>query len=78
VSARVAKSVVSELAGVAVGGALLLVAVDLTDERINVDDEPLIAGAGAGRPRPLQRQAEDLVQLAHVPERERTQERAER
>ena len=69
---------VAALAGVAVRGALLVVAVDLADERVDVDDQPPVAGAGARRPRARERLGEHAVELADVPERERAQERAER
>jgi hypothetical protein len=44
----------------------------------DVDDEPLIARPGTRPPGPLKRRAEHAVELAHVPEREGTQERSER
>lgn len=70
--------VVAELAGVTVGGTLLLVSVDLADERIDIRDKPPIAGAGPGGPRPLQSQTEHAVQLPDVPDRKRTQARPHR
>jgi len=75
VSPRGQQRLVAELAGVAVAGALLVVPVDLADERVNVDDQPLVAWAGAGA---AQRLGQDAVELTDVPERERAQERPER
>jgi hypothetical protein len=40
-----------------------------------VDHQPAVARSGAGLPGTLERLAEQRVELAHVPERERTQER---
>jgi hypothetical protein len=45
--------------------------VDLPDEAVDVDHQTLIARAGAGRPRPAQRLIQDVVKLAHMPERSR-------
>ena len=70
--------VVAEQLGVSVGGALLLVAADLADEAVDVDDQPPVAGARAGLPGPLDRLPEQRVELAHVPERERPQKRSKR
>jgi hypothetical protein len=67
--------VVAEQPGVAVGGALL---EDLADEAVDVDHQPPAAGPRAGPPRPLDRPPQQRVELAHVPEGERAQERAER
>lgn len=63
---------------VAVGGALLEAAADLADEAADVDHDPPRARPGAGLPGALQRPAQQRVELAHVPERERAQERPER
>ena len=52
--------------------------MDLTDERINVDDQPLIARSGARRPRPLHGLGEHAIELAYMPEREGPQERPKR
>src|SRR3954468_12231652 len=70
--------VVAEHAGVAVGGALLQPAADLADEAVDVDDEPLGAGTGAGVPGALKRPAEQRVELADMPEGKRAQPRPER
>ncbi|MDQ3092317.1 MAG: hypothetical protein M3R46_11820, partial [Actinomycetota bacterium] len=48
------------------------------DEAVDVDHQPPVAGAGARLPSPLQRLPEQLVELAHVPERERAQKRPQR
>ena len=69
---------IAALVGVAERGALLVAAVDLTDKRIDVDDQSLIARAGARRPRPRQAPGEHAIELADMPERERAQERAQR
>jgi hypothetical protein len=50
--------------------------VDLAHEAVEVDDRPSAAQAGAGRPRTRQRLGP--VTLAHLPERERAQEHAQR
>jgi hypothetical protein len=52
--------------------------VDLTDERIDVDRQRVLARPGAGRPRPRKAVGEHPIQLADVPERERPQERPKR
>jgi hypothetical protein len=70
--------VVAEDLGVAVGRSLLLVAADLADEAVDVDDQPPGPGAGAGPPRALKRLAEQRVELAHMPEGERAQKRSQR
>ncbi len=70
--------VVAEHLGVAVRGALLQRAADLADEAVDIDHQPALARPGAGPPRACQRLAQQPVELAHVPERERTQERAQR
>jgi hypothetical protein len=72
------QGVVAALAGIAVGGAPLLVTVDLADEAVDVDDEPPRGRARTRRPGSPQRLTEYAVELAHVPEGERAQERAER
>ena len=69
---------IPEQAGVAVAGALLETAADLADEAVDVDHQAPVAGTGAGLPGPLERPAEQRVELAHVPERERPQERPQR
>jgi hypothetical protein len=69
---------VPEGVGVAVGGALLVVAVDLAHRGVQVHGHRPITGAWAGRPRPLESLLGKPVELAHVPEGEGAQERAER
>jgi hypothetical protein len=49
--------------------------VDLTDEAVDVDDQAPAARSAAGRPGTPERLAEHPVELAHVPEGERPQER---
>lgn len=78
VRARGEDRVIAEQLGVAVAGALLEVAVHLADEAVDVDHQSAVARAGAGQPRPLQRPAQQRVELAHMPERERAQERPQR
>ncbi len=70
--------VVAEQPGVAVGGTLLQAPADLADETVDVDHQPPVTRAGAGLPRALKRLPEELVELAHVPERERAQKRPQR
>ena len=70
--------VIPELLGVADPGALLGVPVDLADEGVDVDHQAPFARARAGPPRASQRLAEHAVELAHMPERKRTQKRAQR
>jgi hypothetical protein len=64
--------------GVAEPHTLLAVAVYLADEAVHVDDEPLIARAGARPPCSRERLIEHPVELAHVAEGERPKERPER
>ncbi len=68
----------AELARVAIGGALLVVAVHLADRRVEIDHQLVVAGPRARRPCPTQRFRGNLVELAEMPERERPQERAQR
>ena len=58
--------------------ALLAVAMNLTDERIDIDDQALRARPGARSRGPGGAVGEHSVQVADVPERERAEERAER
>jgi hypothetical protein len=69
---------VAQHPGVAVGGPLLVVAVDLADGGVDVDRHRRLAGTGAGRPRPAQGDLGDSVELADVAEGERAQERPQR
>jgi hypothetical protein len=70
--------VIAATAGVAKPGALLVIAMNLTDKRININNQPVAAGAGAGRPRARQAVGQDAIELADMPERERAQKRAQR
>jgi len=78
VGARGQQRVVAAPAGVAERRALLAVAVDLADEAVDVDHQTPVAGTGPRLPRPLERLGQQPVELTDMPERERTQERAER
>src|SRR5664280_2594308 len=69
---------VAEHLRVAVGGTLLLVAVDLTDGGVDVDGQRPCARAGTYGPGPGQHCLAQGVELANVAEGEGTQERAER
>src|SRR3954449_2369930 len=75
VGARGQQRVIPEDARVAVAGALLLVAADLADEAVDVDHQPPGAGTRPGLPGARQRLGQQLVELAHMPERERAQKR---
>jgi hypothetical protein len=66
---------VAKLTGVAVGGAALVVAVDLTDGGVHIDGHRPIAGAGTRGPCPGQDGFGDAVELTNVPEGEPAQER---
>ena len=66
---------VAEQPGVPVGSALLQAAAHLADEAVHVDHEPAGAWPGARLPGPLERTAQQRVELPDVPERERAQER---
>ena len=66
------------LVGVPVAGALLVIAVDLADERIDINDESILARPGTRRPRARQAVSQHPVELADMPERERPQERPQR
>jgi hypothetical protein len=70
--------VVAEHSGVAVGGALLGLAVDFTDRRVQIDRHRSVTGTGAELPGPPDRLADHPIELADVPEGERPQERAQR
>jgi hypothetical protein len=70
--------VVAEGAGVAVAGALLVVAVDLDDGGVDVDGHGTVTWAGAGGPGVGEGLLADLVELAGVAEGERAQERPDR
>src|SRR5918994_1143980 len=69
---------VTKLTGVAVGGAALVVAVDLTDGGVHIDSHGPIAGAGTRGPCPSHDGLGDAVELANMPEGERAQERPQR
>lgn len=70
--------VVAELSGVAVGGAALVVAVDLADGGVHIDGHRRLVRSGTSGPRPGKDLLGGLVELADVAEGERTQERAQR
>jgi hypothetical protein len=70
--------VVAELAGVAVAGATLVVAVDLTDGGVHIDGHRRLAGSGTGCPCPGQDGLGDPIELADVAEGEGAQERPQR
>jgi hypothetical protein len=78
VRARREDRVVAQQLGVPVGRAALQAAADLADEAVDIDDEPAITGTRARLPRPLNRLAEQRVELADMPERKRPQERPQR
>ena len=78
VRARGQERVAAANPGVAERRALLGPAVHLANERIDIDDQALVARAGAGRPRPRQRLSQHPVELTDVPERKRPEERAQR
>ena len=67
--------VIPALVGVPVAGALLLIAIDLTDKAVDVNDHPGVARAGTSRPRPANALREDSVELTDMSERERAQKR---
>ena len=69
--------VIAALVGVAVAGALLVIAVYLADEAVDVDDEALTARAGTSRPGAPETVGQHPIELADMPERERTQKRAQ-
>ena len=70
--------VVAEPMGVAVGGALLCVAVHLAHRGVQVHRHRPITRARPSRPRPAQELVGEPVELADVPEGERAQEGAQR
>src|SRR5215211_424240 len=63
----------SKPAGVAVAGALLVVAVHLTDGGVHVHGQRPVVGAGARRPCPGEDLAGHLIELTDVAEREAAQ-----
>jgi hypothetical protein len=69
--------VIAKGPGVAVGGAALVVAVDLADGGVHVDGHRLGPRSGASGPRPGKDLLGGLVELADVAEGERAQERAQ-
>jgi hypothetical protein len=70
--------VIAQQLGVPVAGAALQAPADLADEAVDIDNQPAVAGAGAGLPRPLNRSAQQPVELADMPERKRPQKRSQR
>ena len=71
------EGVVAELLRVAVAGAVLGLAAHLTDGGVEVDDQPVRSRPGTERPRPTQCLGQDRIELAHMAERERPEERAQ-
>ena len=69
---------IAEHFGVAVRGALLVLAVDLTDRGVQIDHQRPRAGARSQPPRPRQGARPHSVELAGVTEREGPQERPHR
>jgi hypothetical protein len=67
--------VIAQQLGVPVRGAALQAAADLADEAVDIDDETSVARPGARLPRALNRPAQQPVELADMPERERPQKR---
>ena len=70
--------VVAQHLGVAERRTLLLLPLDLTDRRVNVENQPAGSGAGAKRPRSPQRLTDHGLELADMTEAERAEERADR
>jgi hypothetical protein len=70
--------VITQKPGVAVGSAPLQTATDLPDETVDIDDQAIPTRTCARAPRPLERLPEQRVELTHMPERERPQERPQR
>jgi hypothetical protein len=68
----------AEPAGVAVAGTLLVVAVGLADRGVHVHGQRPVTGTRAGHPCSAQQLAEHAVELADVPEGERSQPRPDR
>ena len=62
--------VIRELSRVAVGGSLLLIAVDFTDRRIEIHGHCVVAGPSPRRPRPSKDRVEEPIELTDVTERE--------
>jgi hypothetical protein len=63
--------VIAKLAGVPVAGALLVIAVDLADEAVDIDHQRQLTRSRAGLPRPRERHVEHVVELADMPKRAR-------
>jgi hypothetical protein len=71
--------VIAEDLGVAVRGALFVMAVNLRDRRIDIDHEILARrGPATQVPHPFQDPVRDGIELADMTERERPQERPDR
>ena len=69
---------IAELFGVSVGGALLVVAIDLTNRGVQIDHQRFSSGTGAEVPHPSQHPRHDGIELADVTKRERPQKRSNR
>ena len=70
--------VIPALFGVPEPDTLLLVAIGLADETVDVEHETLLARTGARPPRAHERLVEHPVELTHMPESERPQKRPQR
>jgi hypothetical protein len=75
VSTRSEQRMVAKRVGVAVGSALLVVAVHLAHRRVQVHGHRPTTGSGTSGPRPGKDLLGEPVELADVPEGERAQER---
>jgi hypothetical protein len=67
--------VIPALSGVPIAGTLLVIAIDLANEAVDIDKEAILARSGTGRPRPPEAVSEYPVKLADMPEGERAKER---
>ena len=78
VCARGENRVIAALVRVAKPSALLGIAMHLTDEAVDVDDQPLVTRPGSRSPCANDALIEHAVKLTDMPERERAQKRPER
>ena len=70
--------VIAQQPGVPVAGAALQAAADLTDEAVDIDNQPAVTGSGTRCPGALNRSAQQRVELTDMPERKRPQKRSQR
>jgi hypothetical protein len=70
--------VIPTLVGVPIARALLVIAIDLADETIHIDNESILTRSRPCCPGPLEAVSEYPVELADVPESERTKKRPQR